>query len=126
MLAAAGLVAALAVRGGADAALPAQGYDVRFAVPPAESPVNVLHAWRVELRDGVGEPVAGASIAVDGDMPAHGHGMPTRPRARELGGGSYALEGMKFQMGGEWFVELRIDGSGGRDVVRVEFTLPEA
>jgi hypothetical protein len=130
VLAAAGVAAALALRGGE--AAPARGgvlsaaglYAVALAAPPAGSPVNELHAWRLDLSDAGGEPVTGASIAVEGDMPAHGHGLPTQPQVRELGGGRYEVEGMKFQMGGEWLVELRIDGGRGRDTVRFEFTLP--
>ena len=100
-------------------------YSVRLESPPAGSPVNELHVWRLELRDPDGDPVEGATIGVDGDMPAHGHGLPTQPEARELGGGRYEIEGMKFQMGGDWFVELAIDAPPGHDVVHVEFTLPE-
>jgi hypothetical protein len=130
VLAAVVVGAALALRGGEDAparsgAPSAAGlYAVALAAPPAGSPVNELHAWRLDLTGADGEPVTGASISVEGDMPAHGHGLPTQPQARELGGGRYELEGMKFQMGGEWFVELRIDGDHGRDTVRFEFTLP--
>jgi hypothetical protein len=100
-------------------------YSVRLESPPAESPVNQLHVWHLELRDADGDPVTGATIGVEGDMPAHGHGLPTEPEARELGGGRYELEGMKFQMGGAWFVEFAIDAPPGHDTVRVEFTLPE-
>ena len=40
-------------------------------------------------------------LKVDGDMPQHGHGLPTRPRVtRNLGNGDYQIEGVKFQMGG--------------------------
>jgi hypothetical protein len=100
-------------------------YSVRLESPPAESPVNQLHVWRLELRDADGDPVEGATIGVDGDMPAHGHGLPTQPEARDLGDGRYEIEGMKFQMGGAWFVEFAIDAPPGHDTVRVEFTLPE-
>jgi hypothetical protein len=56
-------------------------------------------------------------------MPAHGHGLPTRPRARPVGGGRYLIEGVKFQMPGEWYLELRITHRGVRDRVRFVFTL---
>ena len=56
-------------------------------------------------------------------MPAHGHGLPTRPVARDLGGGRYALEGMKFQMSGAWYVELRIHAGPGEDTARVDFVV---
>jgi hypothetical protein len=102
----------------------AQGlYRVAFETDPAGSPVNRLHTWAFALRDGDGDPVSGAQVSVDGDMPAHGHGLPTRPLVREVGDGAYVIEGMKFQMGGRWFVELRIDGPDGSDRARVDFEL---
>ena len=53
-----------------------------------------------------------AAITVDGDMPQHGHGLPTRPQVtKHLGNGDYLVEGMKFQMGGWWVVDFTIDAA---------------
>jgi hypothetical protein len=101
-------------------------YRLAIAARPADSPVNVLHTWSLDVRDGAGRPVRGASITVDGDMPGHGHGLPTTPRVRERGGGRYVVQGMKFQMGGAWYVRFRIAARPGRDVARVDFVLPAA
>ncbi|HEX8617126.1 MAG TPA: FixH family protein, partial [Thermoanaerobaculia bacterium] len=35
---------------------------------------------QVSLRDAAGNPVDGAQIEIDGGMPQHGHGLPTKPR----------------------------------------------
>lgn len=92
-------------------------------VPSAEPiPTNQIHNWtlRVEMPDGT--PVEGATIAVDGDMPQHGHGLPTQPQVTQyLGDGEYLVEGMKFQMTGWWIVHFDIEGSGQSD--RVQFNL---
>lgn len=87
--------------------------------PPAEAPaINQLHSWQVSLETPSGEPVARARIGVDGGMPQHGHGLPTRPRVtRELAPGTYLLEGMKFSMTGWWEIKLAIEGGQGRDRV---------
>jgi hypothetical protein len=100
-------------------------YEVVVAPKPENSPVNQLHTWTLELRDRDGDTVEGASISVDGDMPEHGHGLPTEPRVEEVGDGRYEVNGMKFQMGGFWYVQFSIAAEPGRDVARVEFTLPE-
>jgi YtkA-like len=101
-------------------------YQVTVTPRPAQSPVGRLHTWRLALRKAHGGFVAHAKIAVDGDMPEHGHGLPTQPRVRELGGGRYVVEGMKFQMGGLWYVEFAIKARPGKDVARFEFVLPQS
>ena len=51
-------------------------------------------------------------------MPQHGHGFPTKPRVtREVEGGTYLLEGMKFSMTGWWEVKLNIQSPLGQDKV---------
>jgi hypothetical protein len=99
-------------------------YRVAVTPRPALSPVGRIHTWRLMLRSARGAPVTGATIRVDGDMPAHGHGLPTRPRVVARGGGRYDVQGMKFQMGGHWYVSFRIAARTGRDVARIDFVLP--
>jgi hypothetical protein len=131
MTRAAGIVVLVALAAvGAAAAAPgklvvSQHGNFRAVVQrPDPVPVEQLHSWRVRLSSKSGRPLLHARIKIWGDMPAHGHGLPTQPRARELGGGLYSLDGMKFQMGGAWVVELRIASGTVRDVVRLRFTIP--
>lgn len=71
--------------------------------------INRLHAWEVTVSSPDGAPVLHAHIDVDGGMPQHGHGLPTRPRiTQELGDGRYLLEGMKFSMTGWWVIKLKV------------------
>jgi dienelactone hydrolase len=98
-------------------------YIVAIVSRPQPIPINRLHTWRVRVRTAAGRPFAGGRLSVDGDMPAHGHGLPTRPHARSLGGAVYVLEGMKFQMPGAWHVELTIGAGSRRDQVRFDFVL---
>ena len=79
-------------------------------------PQGKLHRWTLHLETAAGAPVDGATVAVDGGMPQHGHGLPTKPRVtRQLGNGDYAVEGMKFNMGGWWVVKFRVSAAEGRD-----------
>ena len=81
-----------------------------------------LLAVPVRIADASGRPVDGATIAVDGGMPQHGHGLPTQPRVRRaLGGGVYEIEGLRFNMGGWWELKLAIESPAGAD--RVTFNL---
>ena len=94
-----------------------QGRFVVEMQPPATGPaINQMHAWQVRLATPDGQPVSQAHIAIDGGMPQHGHGFPTRPRiTRELQPGVYALEGMKFSMTGWWDMRLAIQAGDVSD-----------
>jgi hypothetical protein len=86
---------------------------------PATPPINAVHEWVLHIETADGEPAAGAIVTVDGDMPAHGHGMPTQPEVTEdRGNGDYLVEGMAFQMGGYWIVDFTITFDGETDLVR--------
>jgi hypothetical protein len=77
-----------------------------------------LQAVRVIVRDAEGRALDEAQISVDGGMPQHGHGLPTRPRVtRHLGGGAYDIEGVRFSMGGWWQLTLTIAGPRGADTI---------
>lgn len=74
--------------------------------------------------DANGRPVEGAKISVDGGMPEHLHGLPTKPLVRrELGGGMYMIEGLRFSMGGWWEVKLAIESPAGSDHVTFNLEL---
>ena len=93
-------------------------YLVTLQPPAQPAAINQLHAWQVKLSTPAGVPVTHASILVDGGMPQHGHGLPTKPQVtRELPGGSYLVEGMKFSMAGWWEIKLAIEGQAGPDRV---------
>jgi YtkA-like len=77
-----------------------------------------MQTVRLVVRDAEGQAIDEAQIAIDGGMPQHGHGLPTRPRVtRGLGDGLYEIEGVRFNMGGWWEFTLAITGSRGVDTV---------
>lgn len=83
-----------------------------------------MHTVRVAVTDAAGVPVDGATIQIDGGMPQHGHGLPTRPRVtRALGNGLYEIEGVRFNMGGWWEFKLAIKATSGSDVVTFNLAL---
>lgn len=77
-----------------------------------------LQKVSVLIHDAAGQPVENATIAVDGGMPEHRHGLPTQPRvAHSLASGVYEIEGLRFNMGGWWELTLAIEGPRGADRV---------
>lgn len=105
--------------------LSAQGvYRVSYVSRRDPIPVNQIHTWTLHIETGDGRSVEHAAVSVDGKMPQHIHGLPTKPQiTKELGNGDYLIEGLKFHMPGWWVVDLRIDAVGQRDVVRFNLVL---
>jgi hypothetical protein len=94
-----------------------EGGAYRATIQPAGDsiPKGRLHSWTLHIETAAGAPVDSATVLVDGGMPQHGHGLPTKPRARAVGQGDYAIDGMKFNMGGWWVVKFRVQSGAGRD-----------
>jgi hypothetical protein len=88
-------------------------------------PKGKLQRWTLHLETPTGVAVDSATIVVDGGMPQHGHGLPTKPRVtRALGNGDHLVEGMKFNMGGWWVVKFRVASSAaGADSVVFNLSL---
>jgi hypothetical protein len=81
-------------------------------------PQGKLHRWTLHLETVSGAAVDSVAITIDGGMPQHGHGLPTKPRAtRDLGNGDHLIEGMKFNMGGWWVVKFRVAAAQGTDTL---------
>lgn len=86
-----------------------------------EPRINAMHSWVLHIHTKDGEPVEGAQVEVDGGMPEHDHGLPTRPRVTaELGGGDYRLDGLRFHMRGYWEIVVSVVTDDGE----FEVTLP--
>jgi hypothetical protein len=99
-------------------------YRVSYQAEAELIPVNRMHTWILRVETSDGRPVENASIQVDGDMPQHGHGLPSRPQVTQnLGSGDYLVEGVKFQMGGWWVMDFSITADGQSDSVRFNMQL---
>jgi len=100
------------------------GHFVVTLVPPARIPLHDIHAWRVKVATPGGAPVTRALVYVNGGMPEHGHGLPTRPKVtRESAPGTYDIEGMKFTMPGKWEVLVAVQKLPDSDVTAFEVAI---
>lgn len=102
-----------------------QGRYHVVAMPDTQPvPMRTLHSWTLEVRNSRNEPVNGVSFAIDGGMPAHGHGLPSQPAVTDsLGEGKYRLDGVLFNMRGDWVLRVGIAGEAGRDIANIEIDL---
>jgi hypothetical protein len=88
-------------------------------VVEAEASLNpvstgVTHEWVVTVLDAKRTRVSGCSVRFDGEMPAHGHGLPTAPRVtQELEPGRYLVEGVRFSMPGQWRLLVALERCAG-------------
>ena len=99
-------------------------YRVSYMTSTGTIPVNQMHEWTLHVESTDGTPVENATITVDGDMPQHGHGLPTSPRVTQyLGNGDYRVEGLKFQMAGHWLMDFTITANGQTDAVQFNMLL---
>lgn len=99
-------------------------FNVSYIASRGTVPVNQLHQWTLHVETADGQPVENATITVDGDMPQHGHGLPTQPRiTRNLGNGDYLVDGIKFQMGGWWVMDFNVTAGGQTDTVHFNMML---
>jgi len=93
-------------------------YNVMYKCIGGQIRINRIHSWELTINDAAGQPVNDAMVTVVGDMPEHGHGLPTQPEITKVGaGGLYRVDGMKFTMPGWWVVTVSIMVDGLHDSV---------
>jgi hypothetical protein len=101
-------------------------FNISFRSTLDPIPINKIHTWKLMVETPDGSPVEGADITLDGDMPEHGHGLPTQPEVTEdLGRGFYMIEGMKFSMPGWWIMKFNVQAGGNEDTVTFNLLLKE-
>lgn len=101
----------------------AGAYVVSYASTPDPIPLNEpfdldIHVRRADAGD---VRLDDATVAVDGRMPHHRHGMNQRPTIESLGGGRYRVRDMLFHMAGRW--ELHVDVTEDDVTERTQFTV---
>ncbi|MFC1773443.1 FixH family protein [Pseudomonadota bacterium] len=76
-------------------------------------PLQIIHSWTLHVETADGKPADNLKIYVNGGMPMHRHGFPTRPKVSDhLGGGDYRVNGIKFNMAGHWEMRFNITEKG--------------
>ena len=99
-------------------------FQVSYMSDRDPAPINRIHSWTLKVSTSEGKPVTGARISLDGDMPEHGHGLPTEPEVtQEISSGEYLVEGMKFSMPGWWVINFNIKTDDKQDTVKFNLIL---
>jgi YtkA-like len=102
----------------------AEGLVISYTTLNGELQINRMHSWILHIETETGVPVEGATVEVDGGMPEHNHGLPTKPRVtEELGGGDYKLDGLRFHMSGYWEILVTVTTDAGVSKVTIPLQL---
>jgi len=100
------------------------GFKATYSSDPEAVPVNKMMSWKLKVESADGQAVRDAEISVSGDMPEHGHGLPTQPKVtKNFGDGTYLVEGIKFSMPGWWIMNYAIKAGGKTDTVTFNLQL---
>ena len=92
-----------------------------MATQPAEVPIG--SEFSVDALLCAKRAAQPEAVRFDAWMPAHRHGMNTRPRAKPLDGGRWRAEGFLFHMPGRWQFTVEIDTPAGRERLTRDVTL---
>lgn len=99
-------------------------FKASYTSDPGDIPVNKMISWKLKVETADGQAVKDAVITVAGDMPEHGHGLPTEPKVtKNFGDGTYLVEGIKFSMPGWWTMAFSITSGGKTDTVTYNLQL---
>ncbi|MBI5141463.1 MAG: FixH family protein [Nitrospirae bacterium] len=81
--------------------------------PPAAGKNNAV----VKLTDSAGKPLGDAKVIVEYGMEAHG--MSSKVAAKFTDGAYKAL--LDLSMGGDWYIEVKVQQTGGKKVSKARF-----
>ncbi|MBL8514559.1 MAG: FixH family protein [Betaproteobacteria bacterium] len=91
-------------------------FRVALMPPEHEPALHQIHSWSIRLMKPDGTLIEKGLVYLNGGMPDHGHGLPTRPETvGEIAPGVYRVEGVKFNMPGRWELIVAIQANGTED-----------
>ncbi len=92
-------------------------YAVTLLSAKSPIPINEWLDFAIQLERRDGAAVVLRELALDGGMPAHGHGLPTTPTVlRGQADGAFVATGVRFNMAGRWELRVLIVDDQGGDV----------
>jgi hypothetical protein len=86
---------------------------VHFMDASPAPPAKGNNTWTVQLLDGNGKPVDGATIVTTPFMPDHGHGSSIKPQSTAKGNGTYEIAPVNLFMPGVWQITFTVTVAGG-------------
>ena len=97
-------------------------YLVEYETDPSPIPLSDDFTMRTRVTDQEGRWIEDATVVVNAEMPAHGHGMNTVPTTTYEADGWYRTEGMLFHMPGDWEIIIDVAGDGGVETSTLRYS----
>ena len=79
-----------------------------FRVTIRPEPGRISRSEHFSLEVSLDPSTSDATLAVNADMPAHKHGMNTKPEISKIEPHRFRVEGMLFHMAGDWVIDVDI------------------
>jgi len=101
-------------------------YFLLISPAPDQLPLNELFSMNVRVLNVDRTPISPAGsvqLTVDAAMPAHHHGMNTKPKVSANPDGSFTVSGMMLHMAGQWDLYFDITRNGVTERAQVSTTL---
>ncbi len=112
-----GWILALAVAALATATEPRYRIDIEPTPAPADW--AAFHTWRIEVRTPYGFAPRIREFRFECRLPVLNRPLTAAPRVTEIGPGHFVVEGVRFDIPGEWEIEARIrDDDGWQSATR--------
>ena len=100
-------------------------YRASYASDVMPIPVGRIISWKLRVETADGRPLKNAEVVLSGEMPEHGHGLPTMPEVTEGSiPGEYVVQGLKFSMPGWWVMTFKVKTQDKEDVITFNLIVP--
>lgn len=88
------------------------GLTVKIVESTPSPPQKGTNTMTLEIADGAGQPLDGATVVVTPWMPDHAHGSALVPVVTPMSGGRYAVTKLYYPMPGLWQVTVSVQVPG--------------
>ncbi|MGE0326121.1 MAG: FixH family protein [Polyangiaceae bacterium] len=98
-------------------------FEVMLMDADPAPPAKLANTWMVHIKDANGDNVSGATLTVNPNMPAHGHGSSKAVAVTDMGDGMYQLDPVYMQMAGHWAVPISVTMGADTDSAQFDFCI---
>jgi hypothetical protein len=100
---------------------PAGTLVVKLVEAVPAPPIKGMNVLTVNITDGGGAPLDGATLTLVPFMPDHAHGSARKPLVTASGGGTYTITDIWLPMAGLWKLTITVQSNGATSEAAFQF-----